>query len=520
MKKATFLGLFLLVLAGALVFRTAGLGLRPMHHDEANQAVKFGALLEKGEYRYDKDDHHGPSLYYLTLPLARAAGRHTLASLDETVLRLVPALFGAATLLVLLLFLKSAGRGAVLASGIFLAVSPAAVYYSRFYIQETILVFFIAAFLASVWRYVMNPSWGWAAAAGFCAGMMYATKETSVIALGAVAGGLIFTLLSGRKGGEARGEHGRFRAWHLLPALGAAFTIAGLLFSSFFSHPQGVLDSILSFRIYIVRGSEAGWHSYPWYHYLGLLAFSRFGASAPWWSEAIILFLALIGGLAAFRRGRLDKPGPSFPRFVLFYTVFSTVAYSLLPYKTPWNLLPFYLGLILLAGMGAACVLGTLKLNAFRAAALTVIAAGVIHLGVQAYRANFKDFADPRNPYVYAQTSMDFMKLVKRVDDLAAVHPAHKEMLIEVVAGPYETWPLPWYLRSYASVGYWQDAERAGTPSAAAVVISSMDQEEKLQPRLGQGFHSEYYGLRPEVVLALHVRNDIWERYMTEKAQK
>jgi len=520
MKKATFLGLFLLVLAGALVFRTAGLGLRPMHHDEANQAVKFGALLEKGEYRYDKDDHHGPSLYYLTLPLARAAGRHTLASLDETVLRLVPALFGAATLLVLLLFLKSAGRGAVLASGIFLAVSPAAVYYSRFYIQETILVFFIALFLASVWRYVLNPSWGWAAGAGLCAGMMYATKETSVIALGAVAGGLIFTLLSGRKGGEARGEHGRFRAWHLLPALGAAFTIAGLLFSSFFSHPQGVLDSILSFRIYIVRGSEAGWHSYPWYHYLGLLAFSRFGASAPWWSEAIILFLALIGGLAAFRRGRLDKPGPSFPRFVLFYTVFSTVAYSLLPYKTPWNLLPFYLGLILLAGMGAACVLGILKLNAFRAAALTVIAAGVIHLGVQAYRANFKDFADPRNPYVYAQTSMDFMKLVKRVDDLAAVHPAHKEMLIEVVAGPYETWPLPWYLRSYASVGYWQDAERAGTPSAAAVVISSMDQEEKLQPRLGQGFHSEYYGLRPEVVLALHVRNDIWERYMTEKAQK
>jgi predicted membrane-bound mannosyltransferase len=66
MKKATFFGLFLLVLAGALVFRTAGLGLRPMHHDEANQAVKFGALLEKGEYRYDRDDHHGPSLYYLT----------------------------------------------------------------------------------------------------------------------------------------------------------------------------------------------------------------------------------------------------------------------------------------------------------------------------------------------------------------------------------------------------------------------------------------------------------------------
>jgi uncharacterized protein (TIGR03663 family) len=491
-----------------------------MHHDEANQAVKFGALLEKGEYRYDRDDHHGPSLYYLTLPLAKAAGRHTLASLDETVLRLVPALFGAATLLILLLFLKSAGAGAVLASGIFLAASPAAVYYSRFYIQETILLFFIAAFLASVWRYILNPSWGWAAAAGLCAGMMYATKETSVIAFGAVAGGLIITLMSGRKGEEARGEHGGFRAWHFLLALASALAVAGLLFSSFFSHPQGVLDSILSFRVYIARGSEAGWHRYPWYHYLSLLAFSRLGASAPWWSEGVILFLALIGGIAAFGPGRHGEPGRSFSRFVLFYTIFSTAVYSLLPYKTPWNLLPFHFGIILLAGTGTARVLRALRPNAFRAAALMVIAAGVIHLGVQAYRANFKDFADPRNPYVYAQTGLDFMRLIKRVDDLAAVHPDHKEMLIEVVAGSYETWPLPWYLRSFAKVGYWQDADQAGTPSAAAVVISSMDQEERLQVRLGEGFHSEYYGLRPEVVLALHVRNDLWERYITEKAGK
>ena len=520
MNKAAFRGLFLVILGGALVFRTAGLGLRPMHHDEANQAVKFGALLEKGEYRYDREDHHGPSLYYLTLPLAKAAGRHTLASLDETVLRLVPAIFGAATLLILLLFLKGAGAGAVLASGIFLAVSPAAVYYSRFYIQETILLFFIAAFLASVWRYALNPSWGWAAAAGLCAGMMYATKETSVIAFGAAAGGLIIALMSGRKGGEVGGGHGRFRVWHFLLALASALAVTGLLFSSFFSHPNGVLDSILSFRVYIARGSEAGWHRYPWYHYLSLLAFSRFGASAPWWSEGVILFFALIGGIAAFGRGRHDEPGPSFPRFVLFYTIFSTAVYSLIPYKTPWNLVPFHFGTILLAGTGTARVLRAFRSNAFKAAVLMVIAAFVIHLGVQTYRANFKDFADPRNPYVYAQTGVDFMRLIKRVDDLAAVHPDHKEMLIEVVAGSYETWPLPWYLRGFAKVGYWQDADRAETPSAAAVVISSMDQEEKLQGRLGEGFHSEYYGLRPEVILALHVRNDLWERYITEKAGK
>ena len=62
-----------------------------MHHDEANQAIRFGQLLETGDYRYDAADHHGPTLYYLTLPAAWLRGQHTTASLDERTLRLVPA---------------------------------------------------------------------------------------------------------------------------------------------------------------------------------------------------------------------------------------------------------------------------------------------------------------------------------------------------------------------------------------------------------------------------------------------
>ncbi|MBN1939786.1 MAG: TIGR03663 family protein, partial [Candidatus Aminicenantes bacterium] len=66
MKKLAFGGLILLAIAAGLLLRLNDLDLRPMHHDEANQAVKFATLLEKGEYVYDKTDHHGPLLYYLT----------------------------------------------------------------------------------------------------------------------------------------------------------------------------------------------------------------------------------------------------------------------------------------------------------------------------------------------------------------------------------------------------------------------------------------------------------------------
>ena len=128
MNKTAFGGLFLIVLCGAVLLRGPGLGLRPMHHDEANQAVKFGLLLEKGEYRYDPADHHGPALYYLTLPIAWAAGKPTLASLDEVTLRFLPVLFGVGMILLLLIFVKDLGRPAVLLAGLCAALSlPSAI---------------------------------------------------------------------------------------------------------------------------------------------------------------------------------------------------------------------------------------------------------------------------------------------------------------------------------------------------------------------------------------------------------
>ena len=81
-----------------------------MHNDEANQAVKFGELLEHGEYAYDAFDHHGPTLYYLTLPIAWLRGQATLAAIDEWTLRGVPVAFGAATILLLPLLPAGIGR--------------------------------------------------------------------------------------------------------------------------------------------------------------------------------------------------------------------------------------------------------------------------------------------------------------------------------------------------------------------------------------------------------------------------
>jgi len=517
MNKKAFAGLFLLIVLGAAGLRLADLSLQPMHHDEANQALKFGALLERGEYRYDKADHHGPSLYYLSLPFARALGANTLAKLNERTLRLVPACFGIGAILLLLFLVPLIGKEAALWGALGLAVSPVMVYFSRFYIQETLLLFFLVGFIVALWRYKRRPSWAWAVAAGFFAGMMYATKETSVIAFGSVAAAfLLVSLFRGKKEGD-RPAAGKLS--NLLIGFGAAILVSLLLFTSFFQNPRGWFDSILSFKVYFVRAGEAGFHVHPWSYYLQTLAFSKSG-SGPLWSEGLILILAAAGIVAAFRPRAKTVADRSTLRFLVFFTLISTAAYSLVPYKTPWNILPFYAGFVLLSGSGAPALLGAFRRRSIRVLIFLLLAAGFLHLGAQAWRASFVYPADPRNPYVYAQTSPDFLKLVLRVEDLAALHPDHEKMLIKVIAGPYETWPLPWYLRRFSRVGYWTDATGAGAPEDAAIVITDAEQAGRLESGLNASFQSEYYELRPNVFLVLHIRNELWEEYLKSRAEK
>ena len=159
MFRSLFRWLPLAVIIGAALWlRGHDLGRRPMHADEANQAVKTGELLEKGTYAFDPRDHHGPTLYYAAAALARIRGEHNLAQLSETTVRLVPAIAG--TLAVLLTALLGAALPAAdpirtvhwpaLAAAAFVAVSPPALYYSRYFIQETLLAMLtLAVFLAA-----------------------------------------------------------------------------------------------------------------------------------------------------------------------------------------------------------------------------------------------------------------------------------------------------------------------------------------------------------------------------------
>ena len=503
---------FLLCIASiALAFRLVHLDTRPMHGDEANQAYKAGVLLETGRYVYDPHDHHGPTLYYLALIPAWLAGHSDFADTTEFTYRAVPAVFGAGLILLLLPLRAGLGVGAAMFSAVLIAISPAFVFYSRYFIQEMLLVFFTCAAIVCGWRYLRRPSLLWALGTGAALSLMHATKETAVLAYVAMAGALILLLLYERgTRGALRLARERPKAPHLAAAIALGLGISVVLYTAFFTHLRGPLDSILTYGSYLQRAGGVGIHDKPWHYYLHLLAFTRRGPG-PWWSEGFVLLLACIGVVAAFRAKDTALCDPSLLRFLALYTILLTLLYALIPYKTPWSMLSFFHGMALLAGVGAAACLRAARRPALKAALVLLFAAGCVHLGVQTYESESKYFADPRNPYVYAHTSTAMLQIGQRAEDIARIHPEGNAMLIKIIQPDRDYWPIPWYLRRLERVGYWDEIPENAD---AAMIVADPGLHERLEASLGDEYVQETRSLRPGVLRTIYIEKGAWEAFL------
>ncbi|HEX9046147.1 MAG TPA: hypothetical protein VF988_03900, partial [Verrucomicrobiae bacterium] len=175
----------------ALAIRLPQLDTRPMHTDEAVNAYITGELLAGVKFHYDPRDRHGPALFIFAEPVARFCGAKTFADLTEAQLRLTPVLLGCATVLLLGAGVELFGFLACFVAALLFAVAPLPVYYSRYFIHETLFVAATLGLIAAAWRAWRNHSVSGAVFAGSCAVLMLACKDTAVIhffALACVAG--------------------------------------------------------------------------------------------------------------------------------------------------------------------------------------------------------------------------------------------------------------------------------------------------------------------------------------------
>jgi len=514
----------------ALALRLPRLQQRPMHTDEAVHAIKFGTLLEQGSYTYDPNEYHGPTLNYLTLIPARLCSAKKFTEVNEFTLRIVPVFFGVLLVLLLLLIADGMGTNSAVFAAILTAISPAMVFYSRYYVQEMLLVCFTFAFIVFGYRYTQSKKILWILLAGMSLGLMHATKETFIIAFCAILLALLLMRLWGKPPVKLGAKNS---IWHLIVGFTVAVLISVLFYSSFFSNPNGILDSVRSYTTYFDRAGRNSLHFHPWYYYLKMLIYSKAG-SGPLWSEALIVLLAVIGFIFAVRgksptqgeaqdriKPALDGVDFNLLRFIAFYTLIMTFVYSAIRYKTPWCMLSFLHGMILLAGVGAAVVLKLTRHIWVRLLISFLLLAGGVHLAWHAYLGNFRYYADPCNPYVYAHTTTDIFTMVQRVEEIAKVEDGEKTKIHFICPDEHDFWPFPWYLRSFPNVGYWNAV--TDRVVHASVIIASPGVEKELlkklyelpppgQKKLYVPLFDTYLALRPGVELRGYVPKELWDR--------
>lgn len=568
---------------GALL-RLISLSLVPFHHDEGVNGNFLVSLVREGKYAYNPENYHGPTLYFFSaiIPwIARFFGGKAFGDnygLTTFNIRLVTAAFGIATIWLVLLLRKRIGTIGALAAAGLIAVSPGGVYLSRYFIHESLFVFFTLGIVVAALKYYDSGRAVYLILASISAALMVASKETwvmngPVLLIALVITNVYFRLrdrIAGKQDDWSLGERVKRTIDRLggpvplatvaLAALTVFIIVNVLFYSSFFTnYPKGVRDALQALALWRHRTHE---HAHPFLQYFEWLR----------QIESPLLLLGAVGTAIAVWRG--DN------RFALFAGQWAfglLVAYSLVEYKTPWIALNFIIPLAIVGGYALdqlykrfgepwvplAMIVGAITLLVFGRMVklkdgdasvvsrltwdfdpstqwpvmipillLSAYAGYVIYskterqkrplnlylatavalcvLGYQMYQVNFVHYDDDQYPYVYAHTKRPMLAMVDQIERIATRMGTGTDTGIALVSPDY--WPLPWYLRDYKKVGYYQQI----VPTNEPMIIGSIAQEEQLKTTYGDryvlvpsGADEGAYPLRPGVDLLLYVRKDV-----------
>lgn len=416
-------------------------------------------------------------------------------------------------LLLLVCFLPS---GLMLASHLG-GESTSAVWAFRlgFFVVEAVLVFFVMRMLL-VWR-AGRPIYMLLASAS--AALTFATKETTFITLGTMLIALpcviIWQKIYPVRGDDDGTDEGMI-TWRnfrlavgegtdlllLVAAAAAVFVyVSVLFFSSFFTYAEGVQKAFEAYAIWTNTGTKDHTQSGFW----GYLKWS-FGTENPQESklktavEGAIIVLSVVGAGFAFFKGRNRVA-----MFIALWAIGLFLAYSLIPYKTPWLALSFLLPMCLIAGYGINEMVRSGN-TALKAAGLAAAAIACALLAYQSYDLNFVNYDNNARTYVYAHTRRDFLDMMARIDHYAAKSGKGSEIAVDVVSPDY--WPMVWYTNDYPKAVY--HGRMLDTSNAEIIIAKKNDQDREVISRYSGKYRLEgIYPLRPGVDLVLLVRNDI-----------
>ncbi|GAT33169.1 TIGR03663 family protein [Terrimicrobium sacchariphilum] len=495
-RKIPWVEIGILVLAALLRFVL--LDIKPPHFDEGVNGWFADQMAKFGYYHYDPTNYHGPLHFYAVFAAQTLFGREIWA------IRLPIILVSIACVWMTLRFSRFLGAPATRWAALAMAISPAYVFYGRYTIHESWLVLFLLLTcwgILGLWR-DGTRQYLFALVAGICG--MILTKETYVMHVAAF-GLAALTLWGWQYISPSRPAYPIARQSWTQRDLGASVGLAVLAIVFFYSGNfldfPGLKGLYQTFAAWTHTGVDAAGHDKPLYD---VSIFGHKVINAYW----LMLFAryewpALIGFVMAVI---LAFPSDARLRFIAIYGAGALVAYSLVPYKTPWCIISIQWPFLLLFGAAIAW----LSKRHF----LATVSMSAIVLGASLYqslRLNFYHFTDAKEPYVYVQTYRQVETLTKPLLDLAKEDPRYYGVTGQILIDSY--YPLPWMLGDFPQFGYYNKNNSPETHDADVVVVEA-SRADTVRSKLTEPYYRRDFRLRDSQDLCtVFFRGSVFSRW-------
>jgi len=468
----------------AVVLRTALLDIKPPHFDEGINGWFADQMQRNGFYHYDPANYHGPLHFYAVFLSQTLFGRTLWALRLPAIIPAILAVWA------LLRYREFFGATTARLAAAAMAVSPAFVFYGRYSIHESGMTLFSILLLWAVLGLWEKGELRFLNTLVLSLTGMILTKETYIVHLGClVLAGLVLRLwqkaLPSRPAWPVARQLWTWRNLAGASALGLGAIV--FFYSGNFLDWAGLKGLYETYASWFHTGVQAGGHEKNTFRILDLDCLNYYWVTLM----ARYEWPALAGLLAC---ARFVGPSDARLRYIAISAGGVLLAYSIIPYKTPWCIIsilwPFYLILGALVAEAGAFLSKNHKqpLLVF----LLVGSLLAVSLGMS-IRLSFFHNTDQKEPYVYVQTYPEIETLTRPLLEMAKQDPRNYHLCGQSVLESY--YPLPWILGDFTRIGYFNPKEPPATFDGDFIVVEKSKAAE-VEPKLAGSYYKRTFRLR------------------------
>ena len=461
----------------AIFLRVWDIELKPPHFDEGVNGWFADQMTANGYYHYDPTNYHGPLHFYAVFLSQTLFGRHLWA------LRLPAIVASVLCIWAMLRFREFFGDRTARLAALAMAVSPAFVFFGRYSIHESWQALFSILLLWGILGIWKSGERKYFFTAVFSVVGLVLTKETYVLHAGCffLAGLVLWgwqRVLPSRPALNL--ARPRWSRDDVVLAAGISLLLIVFFYSGNFLDFPSLHGLYQTFAAWFHTGVEAAGHEKSTY---------QIGPLNYYWVALMARYeWPALAGLVAC--ARYVAPSDARLRYTAIMAGGVLLAYSIIPYKTPWCIIsmiwPFYLILAGLLGEWAE----SLKK---RWLPWIVMAPLFAASAIFCWRLNFQKFFDDSEPYVYVQTYPEIETFTGPLLSLAKEDPRQYHMSGLILLDSY--YPLPWMLGDFTRVGYF-NKDQAPTDWDAGFIAVEKKREGEVEAHLTQPYFKRSFHLR------------------------